>query len=300
MCETNLPLISHYLIELGAYMILIILLWSAWKKGRFWVLTLLTGIFFGLILEALNMQVFHAYEYGTFLIVLPGQLPLAVGVGWGMIIYAAMLTSAALGVVWWIRPFMVGLLALMIDFTLDPIASQQGLCLWVWAPEQEAFVFGIPPRNFFSWFFVAFGFSLFWYILNRKFKLENQSLFKQVGALLIILILSMVFLFAAIISIRVTTQGALLSVLLILGAVLLISTLLIWRYARPIKRENPINLPVLLVPLYFYAYAILAILIWIRDPQMLLSTLSWAVLGTICYLLPYSKTISMRKLSPGN
>ena len=294
MCETDFPVVSHYIIEIGAYIIALVLLWSAWKKGRFWLLTLLTGIVYGVILEILNMSIFHTYTYGDFLVMLPGDLPLIVGVSWGMIIYAAMLTSTALGVVWWIRPFMDALLALMIDLALDPVAANQGLCMWIWSPEEKPFLFGVPPDNYFGWFFVAFGFSLFWYILGRKFHPETQSLFKQIVLLVVNLILAMVVLFGAIVIFRVVTKTELTPMVIFLGVTLLISVILVLRFARPIQRDNSINVPVLLVPIYFYLYDVVAGFVWIQNTQMMLNTILWTVVAMACYLLPYSKTIFKR------
>ena len=294
MCETDFPVISHYLIEIGAYIVALILMWSAWQKGRYWLLTLLVGMVYGLILEALNMKAFHAYTYGEFLVMLPGNLPLVIGVSWGMIIYVAMLTSAALGIVWWIRPFLDALLALMIDFALDPVAANQGLCMWVWEPTEKGFLFGVPPDNFFGWFFVAFGFSLFWYVLGRKFNPETKSLLKQIGILVGVLILAMIILFIAITAFQWITKTELTPMLIVLGITLLIAVILVLRFARPVKRDNPLNVPVLLVPTYFYLYEIMALFVWIRNPQMILNTVIWLLLGMFCYTLPYSKTIFKR------
>lgn len=294
MCETNFPVLSHYLIEIGAYLVALILFWSAWQKGRYWFLTLLVGMVYGLILEALNMKAFHAYTYGEFLVMLPGGLPLVIGVSWGMIIYVAMLTSAALGIVWWIRPFLDALLALMIDLALDPVAANQGLCMWVWEPTEKGFLFGVPPDNFFGWFFVAFGFSLFWYVLGRKFKPETKSLLKQIGILVGVLILAMFILFIAITAFQWITKTELTPMLIVLGITVLVSVILVLRFAPPIKRDNPINIPVLLVPTYFYLYELIVLLVWIRNPQMVLNTVVWLLLGMFCYTLPYSKTIFKR------
>ncbi len=294
MCETNFPVLSHYLIEIGAYFVALILFWSAWQKGRYWFLTLLVGMVYGLILEALNMKAFHAYTYGDFLVMLPGGLPLVVGVSWGMIIYVAMLTSAALGIVWWIRPFLDALLALMIDLALDPVAANQGLCMWIWEPTEKGFLFGVPPDNFFGWFFVAFGFSLFWYVLGRKFKPETKSLLQQIGILVGVLILAMFILFIAITAFQWVTKTELTPMLIVLGVTVLVSVILVLRFAPPFKRDNPINVSVLLVPTYFYLYELMALLVWIRNPEMMLNTVVWLLLGMFCYTLSYSKTIFKR------
>jgi hypothetical protein len=70
-----------------------------------------------------------------------------------------MRTSDRLLAQWWLRPAMDGLLALSIDFALDPVALNNGW--WVWKPLDpgEGF-FGIPGGNFMVWFVIVAGLSL--------------------------------------------------------------------------------------------------------------------------------------------
>lgn len=78
--------------ELLAYALLVLCLWHALQQKPLWrayLIELLTGVLYGLVLETLTILQFHAYQYGHFLIAL-GPIPLAVGVGWGIILYSAM------------------------------------------------------------------------------------------------------------------------------------------------------------------------------------------------------------------
>ena len=76
----------------------------AWQKGGWpttW--TLFAGVVFGWLLEWATIKQLSAYEYGDFVLKI-GPLPLSIGIGWGVIIYTAMLFSDASSLPAWARP----------------------------------------------------------------------------------------------------------------------------------------------------------------------------------------------------
>lgn len=100
-----------------------------------------------------------SYRYGDGFLALLSGVPLWVPIGWGAIIYVSMRTSDRLLSQWWLRPVMDGLLALNIDFALDPIAANNGWWFWKLRDPGEGF-FGIPGGNFMAWFVIVAGLSL--------------------------------------------------------------------------------------------------------------------------------------------
>ena len=118
---------------------------------------LVAGVIFGVLLEAVTIQQLHAYHYGRFLIML-GEVPLMVGVGWGVIIYSARVFSDATNLPEWVRPLLDGLLALNIDLAMDALAIRLGL--WDWGHGLAWQFFGVPFANFWAWFWVVFSFSV--------------------------------------------------------------------------------------------------------------------------------------------
>src|SRR5437868_2132415 len=88
-----------------------------------------TGVLYGLTLETLTIFQLHAYQYGHFLIMF-GPVPLAIAVGWGIILYSAMAFADALALPAWAAPALVGLLGLNIDLSMDAIAIR--LQMWQW------------------------------------------------------------------------------------------------------------------------------------------------------------------------
>lgn len=289
MCYEDIPLISHYVIEIGAYLVAGVIIWSSWQRGRYLLLTLLLGMLYGFILEALNMRAFHAYTYGQFLVMLPGDLPLAVGVSWGLFIFAIMQTVGKLGLLWWVRPFLAALMGLMLDLGLDPVASNFGTCMWDWSAKEHGVFFGVPLDNFYGWFFIVFGFFLMWLLAQRRFQPESRGWGQQILILFGVLAASLMLLFGAINLFEFLFNEVRIPMWVMLGLVLLVAVGILLRFGHPLTRDNPPDWPLLLVPGYFYLYEIVAGIVWIKNPAMLLNTLLWTAVGLFFFALPYSK-----------
>lgn len=129
------------------------------------VALLLTGTAYGVTLESLTIYQLHAYYYGHFLIMFNDQVPLAIGVGWGIILYSGVAFADALrltGAAW---AATVGMLGLSIDLTMDAVAIRLGMWNWRFVhtgvlPSSTTLIapdlqwFGVPFGNFYAWFIV--------------------------------------------------------------------------------------------------------------------------------------------------
>ncbi len=118
--------------EVLAYACLGLCIWHALHQGplrRARLIELGIGVLYGLTLETLTIMQLHVYQYGRFLIML-GPVPLAVAVGWGIILYSAMAFAESLAFPFWAAPALVGLLGLNIDLTMDAVAIR--LNMWHW------------------------------------------------------------------------------------------------------------------------------------------------------------------------
>lgn len=128
----------------------------AWRIGQERVLQLIAGTLFGVLLELATIWQLNAYSYGKFLVMV-SEVPLAVGAGWGVIIYSARLFSDATNLPAWVRSALDGLLALNIDLAMDAVAIRLGM--WDWGLGLEFQYFGVPYANFWAWFWVVVSFS---------------------------------------------------------------------------------------------------------------------------------------------
>jgi len=153
------------LFELLVFLMFLGCLMHAWKIGMPKVWELIAGVLFGLLLELATIQQLQAYQYGQFSLML-GEVPIMIGVGWGVIIYSVRLFSNATGMPEWARPIMDGLLALNIDLATDTLAIRLGM--WDWGIGIEAQYFGVPYANFWAWFWVVFSFSTGLRLLARR------------------------------------------------------------------------------------------------------------------------------------
>jgi len=145
--------------ELLSVVLLLLCAHHAWQAGgaaRVW--QLLAGVGFGLLLEWATIQQLHAYSYGTFALMLGGEVPVAVGIGWGVILYTALLFVDAVAMPGWAKPVLAGLLALNIDLAMDAVAIRLGF--WDWGRGLDFEYFGVPHPNFWAWFWVVFSFSV--------------------------------------------------------------------------------------------------------------------------------------------
>lgn len=140
-------------------------LWHAARLGRTRVLELGASLVYGVALEWMTIKLVEAYDYGRFLIMIDSA-PLAIGLGWAVIIYSAMEFAKYIRMPDYARPFLVGLLALNIDAGMDAVAIRLGFWNWVIPLDQQWF--GVPWGNFFAWFVVAASFSGMLYLFRAR------------------------------------------------------------------------------------------------------------------------------------
>jgi hypothetical protein len=147
----------------------------AWRSAnrRAALAQLLAGVLFGLLLELATIRQLHAYRYGQlFLMVL--DVPLAIGIAWGSMIYAARHFTDATNLPAWSRPLLDALLVLNIDLSIDAVAIRLGI--WDWGQGLSFQYFGVPYANFWAWFWVVFSFSAGLRWLLAKTSRSNSAL----------------------------------------------------------------------------------------------------------------------------
>ncbi len=143
--------------EILTYLLFGLSVADARRRGWPRVGELVTALLFGLTLEWATIQQLHAYRYGRFLVMVTDEVPLVVGAGWSVIIYAARLYAEESEMARWLRPIFTALLALNIDLSMDTLAIRLGM--WDWGQGLHFQYFGVPWANFWAWFWVVFSFS---------------------------------------------------------------------------------------------------------------------------------------------
>jgi hypothetical protein len=155
-----------------------------------------------------NVNANLGYTYGRFWVMFgqaPKDIPLCIGVGWGVIMYSARLFSDRLGLSLWTAAALDALLAISIDLSMDTVAYRLHMWHWSWEPGFDPLTkqwFGVPFGNLFGWLLVVFFYSSFSRLLERSF-LKRASLRGLKAALvpLLAVLLSQVCLYITLIHI---------------------------------------------------------------------------------------------------
>jgi len=136
------------------------------KKNRVQRILMLTTIFvYAAVLEVMGV-ITGLFSYATELIMILDRAPLSISLSWVGIIYSSIIITERLKISLWQRILTTTLLALSLDWGMDPIAVESGA--WTFGGGEY---FNIPALNFFGWFFIPIAFliaySLSW---NRDSK----------------------------------------------------------------------------------------------------------------------------------
>ena len=170
---------------LSLLMFIVIILYLGVKRKDYRsIAQILAGSVFGVTLEYMNVIVFETYTYSTHFIVQvgspPDNIPIVIGLSWGLIIWACIQVSNQIGLPKWSRPFLDGLLALTIDLSMDTIAIRLDEGFWVWnyipmesIPTLNSF-FGVNWGNFVGWFQVVLIFSVLLRLEDHYRKKEEK------------------------------------------------------------------------------------------------------------------------------
>jgi hypothetical protein len=257
--------------ELLIYLLFVLCLLHARRRGPAALGQLLAGIAYGWLLEWATIQELHAYHYGHFLLMF-GDVPVAVGVAWGVIIYSVMLVSRTSSLPDWAQPVLDGLLALNIDLVMDAVAIRLGM--WDWGLGFRQQYFGVPYLNFWAWFWVVFCFSLGLRLLRHAPR-EVVRRWAPAGAIFIGLV-GVTGVNTFIIGV-VSPNGYLVTILVALGVAL---SLMVW--LRPKLNLGPPSPLAFWVPFGFHAYFLAAGLLsgaLFRPPFLLLVSLGMFLLA---------------------
>lgn len=154
-------------VNLGCFAL--VLGWAIKRKQWFDCFVLGSTALFGILLEFGSILAYDYYRYnGDFLLQIgqpPVNVPVCIGVGWAMILYAIMGLAEHLHVEPKFQPFFNATFAvLMVDAILDVVAVRFDGGFWTWDYALENGIsastyFGIPYSNFYGWWWVIFLFS---------------------------------------------------------------------------------------------------------------------------------------------
>lgn len=267
--------LSIILFEIMMAVLFIIMLSHAKNRGKSFVIELLVAVFYGVLLEILTMIQLKYYTYGDFLVKIYGA-PIAIGIGWSVIIYSAMVTVERLEMPQKVRPFMAALLALNIDLSMDAIAIRQGF--WTWG--EYGLWFGVPLGNFFAWFIVVFSFSYFIYHFreNKKFP-DFYPVISMVLSIIVLLILDGIWFLYLTQTLRIA----------ILVSMLIFSICYVVFYKGRLKKDNVFDWKNFSIPFSFHTFFLMLLLVSPYSfPALVLISASMLVIGLYIHFYPFA------------
>jgi hypothetical protein len=255
----------------------------AWRTGPTRVWALVAGALFGVLLEWATIQQLRAYSYGRFMLMW-GEVPIAIGLAWGTIIYTARLTSDATSLPGWARPVFDGLLGLNLDLAMDALAIRLGF--WDWGGGLEVGYFGVPYANFWAWFWVVFFFSAGWRLMER-WRHPWAPWAAPIGAI-VVGVIGVLATNRFIVS-GVQGDGYLLSIGFVIGAAIGVVAAL-----RPQLHVHPTPWVAIVVPFVYHAFYLVLGLVTgvILQPPFLLGVSLAMIVVSLGLHLPWRRRLS--------
>nr|MDO8134961.1 carotenoid biosynthesis protein [Candidatus Njordarchaeum guaymaensis] len=270
--------------------------WHALKvvhsKPRF--LELVMAAVFGVLLEELNVLISgDYYVYGKDFLIIFDQAPLAIGLGWAVIIYSAMSISDAYGFNERVKPFFDAIQAILIDLAMDAVAIRLGF--WRWPIPLTDGWFGVPGGNFYGWMFVVAIYSAYTRLtryLVEKRKDQRYILLQLVsppicyGVLYSLLVLYLILAF----NLFATEVDRLLIVavqITLFALIVIISTM-----RRGFRIRSPVELPMSIIQLTFHLMflgTLLATGMYIQIPAMVPIAIVLLVAEAVLHMIPNHK-----------
>lgn len=257
-------------IEILSYLLFFVVLVHSYKRNK--VSLLLSALSFGLVLEYISILAFNAYSYARFLVMI-GPVPLWIAVGWAILIYCAYSTSEQLRLPDKIKPLFDSLLLLLFDLAMDPTASTR-LGYWNWGSFQDNW-FGVPSANFFGWFVAIAAFFFFYRFFEKKFGEEVAATATPPIAVMVLVTLSAVWLYAVPLSLRWFILELLLTVSIIT---------IIWS-AKHVRTNERFDVTIFLVPFIFLAFFVSAAILT-NSNEITPYAIVLLIISSSLYLLP--------------
>lgn len=249
------------------------------------ILMLVTILVFTIVVELIGVLT-GIFSYATELIMVLDRVPLSITLSWVGIIYSSMVITEHLKLSLWQRILTTTLIALSLDWGMDPIAVESGA--WTFGGGE---FFNIPAYNFFGWFFIPIAYlipyGLSWEKDDRKLRLLNiieidskHSLLRRLYTVLLVIPIGLGILILVGIFTRIAfVSNAPLEFLVgwAIFTILWASGIIIWKN-KNLKRTKWIDLippSSLLIISYFYVISSFLFSLFALGLLMLISSLPY-------------------------
>jgi len=227
---------------------------------------LMTAFVFGITLEYMNMFLTKGYHYHTEFFLQfgnpPTNVPIVIGLAWGMLLLTAQDVSRRLKLPLRVRIFFEAAFVVSTDIMLDVIAIRLEGGFWVWDTVSTDLTitntsfFGVGWMNFIGWYFVIFFVSLSLHLMKKK--IEEKSWMWKIAKIFIIPIVSYLCLFGMLSAIHFGLIDYSWLVFLVLYFISILIPLIYLIRKRPIEIEKTHSLFPLIFYLFSYLFSVAA------------------------------------------
>jgi len=291
--------------QYGSVVMFWLLAVNAWREGHRWLATLVWGIVFGFLVEWHNVSETPApYDYpgcaatapsGTWCL---GHVAIWVPIGWGSILYLATWSAQRLRVNRWVKPVAAGFLAVIVDLSLDPVATSTKL--WHWNTKNgEVLVFGLVPfDNFLGWYLIVILYAL---VAREGLRYAGRYAMRKHGGRrsfwLDVAVPGLAALLALVVYLAVSAVAAKLGegaddgtgAGSIFIAVSLIAATFTWVYTLRSRRDHNPNWAPLVIPAAFHAVCMAIVVasgLWKEQPALLIAIPANLFMGLLLFAWP--------------
>jgi uncharacterized membrane protein len=241
-----------------------------------------TAVAYGVVLEKLVVVGLENYTYPAARFVSVLDIPLAIGLGWSVVLYAGYDTARRIGLTGLARAAFVALFVLHVDLALDAVAIRiEPVGYWTWI--HDGAYFGVPIGNFFGWFAVGFSFVIVYDAVLATS--ESRSIAAGVS-----LVAASILIYAAMVAFETVAAGVLWRKLLVFGACVAGAAFVLVRASRrdDVGLVAPAHLPaaaVFATHLYFLA-ALIHLDLHRTEPILLGMSIAMIATATLLHVAP--------------
>ncbi len=284
------------LVEGGNYLVAALCLGLTWRRARHLTVLILAAVVFGYALELSAVRSDELYQYHLWLVRLPGPVPLGVSLGWGVIMLAVWRTAENLRLPLLVRSLFAGLLATGIDWMMDPAFVRLGIWSWLHPAAPGQGWYGIPWRNFPSWFMVVFCFmtalQLAWRVVppatSAPWKVAAAAAAATVPAFVALWALMSVYYGLA--DLRLPWLPEYRMVLLVFGT----AAAIVIRYLPSGRRHNALDVLSLLPAYYLCACSLVTVMLsglHVVHQELIIVAPVFVVTTLVAFTLPHVDTL---------
>lgn len=246
-----------------------------------------TAVGYGIVLEKLVVVGLQNYTYPADRFLDVFGIPLAIGLGWSVVLYAGYDAARRMRLSSPSRAAFVALFVLHVDLALDAVAIRVvPVGYWTWL--QAGAYFGVPIGNFFGWFAVGFLFVLVYDDVSDRFDTEWVT-----GPVTLVVASGLIY--AAMVAFEAVTGPILWRKLLVFGVCVALAVLALARAEIEFRTPSPLPAAAVFMTHLYFLGVLFGLGLHRTEPILLAMSLGMLALAASLHVIPAFVTRSTRE-----